>query len=113
MKLIVAGSRQFNDKKRVRRELDNYPYITEIVSGGARGPDTVAANYANFHGIRFTLFEPNWDEYGKAAGPIRNKAMAEYGDELLAFWDGKSKGTKNMIEEAMKCCDKVTVIIHE
>ena len=73
----------------------------KIVSGDARGADTLGAEYGTRHGIPVIHFPAQWDTYGKAAGFIRNEEMAEYGDYLVAFWDGASKGTAQMIQ-AMK-----------
>jgi len=76
--------------------------ITEVVSGGAPGVDTSAEQWAERHGIPVTRFPADWKRYGRRAGPIRNQAMAEYGEALVAVWDGKSRGTKNMIRLARK-----------
>lgn len=73
----------------------------EIVSGDARGADTLGARYGHLNGIPVIHFPAQWDTYGKAAGFIRNEEMAEYGDFLVAFWDGTSRGTAQMIQ-AMK-----------
>ena len=103
MKAIVAGGRDFKDKERLYLEIDvianNIP-ITEIVCGCAKGADSLGEEYANDRGIPIKKFPADWDKHGKAAGPIRNGEMAEYGDMLIAFWDGKSRGTANMIEQA-------------
>lgn len=79
----------------------NWP-ITEIVSGGAIGADRLGMRFAREFDYRLTIFYPGWEKYNKAAGFIRNKKMANYADALIAFWDGKSRGTFNMIEEAGK-----------
>lgn len=73
--------------------------ITQVVSGMARGVDSLAVRWASANNIPVMPFPANWDEYKKAAGPIRNKQMADYADELLAVWDGESRGTKNMIDQ--------------
>lgn len=110
-KFIVAGGRDFTDEKRLndvlwRLVLDEdrplYDVSPEIVSGGARGADSLGTEFALKFDILAIMFWPDWAEHGKAAGPIRNKQMAEYADTLIAFWDGKSRGTKNMIETALK-----------
>lgn len=76
----------------------------EIVSGHASGADKMAEEYAKEHGLSLTIMPAEWNRYGRAAGPIRNKKMLDYivGEEpvLVAFWDGKSKGTKDMITKA-------------
>lgn len=72
----------------------------EIVSGGARGADTLGERYAIENHIEVARFIPKWDAYGKKAGVLRNADMGRYGDALVAFWDGKSVGTKHMIDFA-------------
>jgi hypothetical protein len=106
-KIIVAGGRDFDNYEWVERDLDNltlnYDWSeVEIVSGGARGADRLGEQYAKTRGCKLTKFPADWDKHGKSAGFIRNKQMAEYGTHLMAYWDGKSRGTKNMIEEAQK-----------
>jgi len=108
-KLIVAGGRDFSDMQRLCNEIfslahgELYNHAVSIVSGMARGADNMAATFADVNKVQLHKFPADWDKYGKAAGHIRNKAMAEFADGLLAFWDGKSRGTKNMIQtmEAM------------
>ena len=99
MKVIVAGSRDIVDRGAVWRSIESLPFpVTEIVSGTARGVDAIAESYANTKGIALQQFPADWDKYGKPAGAIRNKQMAEYADALIAVWDGQSRGTKNMIQ---------------
>lgn len=99
MKVIVAGSRDIIDRGIVWRSIESFPLeITEIVSGTARGVDSIAESYAKTKNIDLKQFPADWDKYGKPAGAIRNKQMAEYADALIAIWDGESRGTKNMIE---------------
>ena len=85
--------------------------VTEIVSGAARGVDTLGEMYAEKYGISLKRFPADWNTHKRAAGPIRNAQMAEYGDCLLAFWDGSSKGTKNMIENMHKRKKHVYVVM--
>lgn len=111
MKLIIAGTRTFDDYSRLLQfvgENVDTKEITEIVSGGANGADKLGEVYAETHNIPFTLFEAKWELYDKAAGPIRNKKMAEYGDVLIACWDGISSGTKNMID----CMTRLNKPVH-
>ena len=75
---------------------------SEIVSGCARGADTLGKKYANDHNIPVKKFPAEWNKYGRSAGYIRNTEMADYADILVAFWDGKSLGTKHMIDTATK-----------
>ena len=103
MRVIIAGSRGITDYKQVEAAYlsSNIP-ITEIVSGGARGVDALGEQVAKNFGIPIKVFPADWDKHGKRAGPLRNIQMAEYADGLIAIWDGKSKGTKHMIDQANK-----------
>ena len=99
MKVAVIGSRGLW----VERLEDYLPEgVTEIVSGGARGVDTCARNYALFHGLELTEFLPEYGRYGKGAPLRRNIAIIEYADLVLAFWDGRSRGTKFVIDNCKK-----------
>lgn len=114
MKVIIAGGRDF-DKGQVAIDAilefqDTYGKITEIVCGMAKGADMMGLNYGRIWEIPVKEFPANWDLHGKAAGPIRNSEMANYADGLIAFWDGKSRGTKNMIDNAKLKCLKIMVI---
>ena len=94
---------QFCDKA-----LSNQTEI-EIVSGTANGADKLGEKYANDNGYPIKQFSANWDKYGKSAGYKRNAQMADYADTLIAFWDGKSRGTKHMIDLAKRGNLKVKV----
>lgn len=99
MKVIVSGSRSIISYDLVAKVLDEYVNsITMLVSGDAQGVDKLSQRWADENDIQVKLFPANWDKYGKSAGMIRNKEMAEYADYLIAIWDGKSKGTKGMID---------------
>ena len=74
----------------------------EIVSGGAKGIDICAAEYAKSHGLKLTEFKPDYDRFGRGAPLKRNVTIIEYVDRVIAFWDGKSHGTKFVIEECKK-----------
>lgn len=74
--------------------------ITQVISGGAQGADSLGAAWAVANKIPCTFFIPNWELYGKAAGPIRNQQMAAEGEALILVWDGKSRGSNNMLMEA-------------
>lgn len=100
-RLAVVGSREFYDREFVFSVLQNKKSsISLIVSGGASGPDTFAAQWARENGIPMQIFKPDWHQYGKSAGPIRNKIIIQNCDKLIAFWDGKSRGTLNSIDLA-------------
>ena len=113
MKVIIAGGRNFNNYVVLKDFCDTclkWFNVSEIVSGGAAGADKLGEQYAKENKYPVKIFKAQWDEYGKGAGPIRNHIMADYADTLIAFWDGKSKGTKNMIDEAKK--QKLQVFIY-
>lgn len=101
-RLIVAGSRAFEDYDRMAADLDQLlsqrmPDV-EIVCGMCpSGADALAVRYARERGLQLKEFPADWHVWGKAAGPIRNDRMAVYAHALVAYWDGKSKGTRNMI----------------
>ena len=101
MKVIIAGSRNFNNYNMLKDYIDNLNLnIDEIISGAAKGADTLGEKYALENNIRIRRFYADWNAYGRAAGPIRNKKMADYGDCLIVFWDGESRGTYSMINFA-------------
>jgi hypothetical protein len=103
MIVIIAGGRDYLDYENVKARIPESEFeITEIVSGGATGADALGERYAKEHGIKLRRMPADWAKHGKAAGPIRNREMAQVADALIAFWDGESRGTKNMIEEAEK-----------
>jgi hypothetical protein len=81
---------------------DKVQTVEEVVHGDSGIADKSGALWGMLFDKIITPFPADWDLHGKAAGPIRNREMAEYADELLALWDGKSRGTKNMIEEMIK-----------
>ena len=74
--------------------------LTIILSGLAKGADTLAVKYANEHNYQCLGYTADWGQFGKSAGIRRNTQMADNADALIAFWDGSSRGTKNMIEQA-------------
>lgn len=103
MKVIIAGSRDFNNYDLVEETIEKLGLeIDEVVYGGAAGADYMGLLWARKHKVKVKTFLAEWSVYGGAAGPLRNARMANYGDYLLAFWDGKSPGTKNMIYEMRK-----------
>lgn len=103
MKTIIAGSRGIVDFATVQQAVEISQFnITEVVSGTARGVDKLGEDWAKLNNIEIKRFPAEWDKYGRSAGFIRNKQMAEYAEALIAVWDGKSKGTKNMTHWAIK-----------
>lgn len=107
-RVIVAGSRTFLDYDLMCRELDNLFWISpefenrdvKIVSGMADGADTLAIRYADEHQLTKILFPANWKSYKRIAGFLRNEDMLTIATHLVVFWDGKSSGTRHMIEIA-------------
>ena len=107
MKVAIIGSRgiiHVNIEKYLPNE------CTEIVSGGARGIDTVATVFAKERNIKLTEFLPLYERYGRAAPIVRNKQIVEYADAVIAFWDGKSRGTKSVIDYCRKLKKTCTII---
>lgn len=111
-KVIIAGSRTFNDygylSKVCALLLRNCKNIV-VISGGANGADKLAEKYAKENGYPVEKFIANWNERGRSAGYYRNLEMAKNADALIAFWDGKSKGTKMMIDIANEYNLKIRV----
>ncbi len=109
-KIAVIGSRKFTDVERLNAVLmAHQPFI--LVSGGAKGADQLAESFADQHQLEKIIFDAEWSRYGRNAGPIRNKRLIEACDEVIAFWDGQSAGTKQAIHYA-KQLDKQVEIIH-
>lgn len=116
MHIIVAGCRDFNDYSVVENEMMNYigKFIgkieIEIISGGAKGADALGERFAKEYNLSLKVVPADWKTYGRSAGPRRNELMARMAGTLIAFWDGKSRGTKNMIDTAKKLGLRVKVI---
>ena len=108
MKLAIIGSRNLD-----KIIIDDYipENADEIVSGGAKGIDWLAREYAMHNGIKLTEFLPEYQLYGKAAPIKRNEQIANYADECIAFWDGKSKGTESTVKFFERLGKKITVIM--
>lgn len=101
LKIIVAGSREFNDYELLEEKLNFYigkHKNIEIISGTARGADRLGERYAIEKGFSLQKFPADWQKYGKRAGYLRNEDMARYATHAVIFWDGRSKGTAHMIE---------------
>ena len=105
MRTIIAGSRGFENYEQLdnlMHSLSNSWKVTEVLSGGARGADYIGEVWASAHNIPVQKFPAEWDKHGKGAGFIRNTEMAENAEALIAIWDGKSRGTKHMVEIARR-----------
>ncbi len=113
IKVIIAGGRNFDDYPKLCQVCDEFlkdQNNVEIVSGAYKGADFLGEKYAAERNHRIKQFPADWKQYGKSAGHKRNVEMAIYADTLIAFWDGKSKGTKNMIDLATQVGLNVKVI---
>ena len=116
MHIIIAGCRDFSDYSVVEKEVMDFigKYIgkieIEIISGGATGADALGERFAKEHGLPLKVVHADWKKYGRSAGPRRNEQMARMAGTLIAFWDGKSRGTKNMIDTAKKLGLRVKVV---
>lgn len=107
MKLAIIGSRNI--------QIDDLsPYIPadcdQIISGGARGVDTCAAEYARSHNLKLTEFLPDYQKFGRAAPIVRNRSIVEAADTVIAFWDGSSRGTKSVIDFCQKTSKPCRVV---
>lgn len=108
MKLIIAGSRTLKPSFGFIRSamemlwVSKHGPITEIVSGCAEGVDSEGEHWASHYERQVIRFPADWKKHGRAAGPIRNKQMADYADALLLIWDGQSRGSSNMKQEMLK-----------
>ena len=126
LRIIIAGSRDFNDYELLKKSAIEIitkktmlPDLTRIISGGARGADTLGERFANEMGLEISRFIPDWDGLGKRAGYVRNAEMAKFAVEddndgmLIAFWDGQSRGTKSMIDLAKRKGLQVAVVRYD
>jgi len=114
MKIGVIGSRSFKDYSLLESTLNKVSdrlIISAIISGGAKGADSLAESYANRNGIETIVFKPDWS-IGKSAAAIRNQKIVENSDIIIAFWDGISKGTKMTIDIATSKNVKVLKVIY-
>lgn len=107
MNLAIVGCRDYDDETFIYESIDKFLKENSvvknelaIVSGGARGVDTIAEEYADKNNIQKIIFPAEWSTYGKQAGFIRNYKIVDHADHVLAFWNGVSKGTNHTIELA-------------
>ncbi|MBR6808245.1 MAG: DUF2493 domain-containing protein [Clostridia bacterium] len=114
MNIVICGSRNFNNYEYFSKSLDEIfaSFINDeisIITGHCKGVDMMAERYAAEHNINLILCPASWEIYGRAAGPVRNKEMAEMCNMVIAFWDGSSRGTFSMINLATKLGREVVV----
>lgn len=125
IRIIVAGTRTFSDYELLENKLNDF--ISElnqkypdkqivIITGAAKGADQLGSFYARSHNIPLKEFPADWHTYGRAAGPIRNQQMLDFAlheiPKLIVFWDGKSRGTKNMIDIARRYNVQTEVLVY-
>lgn len=110
MRVIIAGSRTITDYHLICQAINESQFRVDVVlSGTAKGIDELGELWARRHNAPVEKHPAKWEQYGKQAGPIRNSEMAKQADALIAIWDGKSKGTANMIKIARELGLKVFV----
>lgn len=111
VRVLICGSRDFAPTYLIKERIDRLPEGAEVIHGGARGADSIAALYSVGIGLRVRSFPADWKRLGRRAGIVRNIEMLGDGPDLvIAFWDGKSRGTKHTITEARRLGIKVEVI---
>lgn len=111
-KIAVVGSRGFDDYNKMKKILDGFD-IKLIVSGGAKGADSLAERYAVENDIETIIFEPEWNKYGMKAGYLRNIKIVDSADIIIAFWDGESKGTLHSINWAKKTKKGIRLVLYK
>ena len=112
MKLAVVGSRDFQDYAWLEHCLLRVFRVEEleaVISGGARGADGLAARFAAAHQLPLVVIPADWKRYGRKAGPIRNTEIVARADAVVAFWDGRSPGTRDTITKARNAGLRVEV----
>jgi hypothetical protein len=113
MNVAIVGGRDFDDYEQFKSCVDGEKIkFKSIVTGGARGVDTLAERYAKEIGVPVKIYWPDWTNYGKAAGPIRNKQIIEGADCVIAFWDEKSPGTRSSIKIAEDLGKPLTIFVY-
>ncbi len=101
MRIAIVGGRDFQDYDLLKTSIDWVPGDV-IVSGGAKGADSLGARFAKENGLELVEYLPDWTKFGKRAGFLRNELIIKDSDVVYAFWDGKSKGTESSINLAKK-----------
>lgn len=112
--IAIIGSRGMDSYELFVHELSKIKMPDDeirIVTGGAKGVDTLAERYADEMNYEKLIIKPEWSRYGKGAGIIRNKEIIKNADMIIAFWDGKSPGTKHSIERAKKLDKKIVIVL--
>jgi len=109
-RIAIVGSRSYADLAGVVDYVNALPNDAEVISGGARGVDSTAERAAISRGLKVTSIRAEWEKFGKAAGFIRNSTIVDSCDRVVAFWDGKSRGTLDTITKAKIASKPVEII---
>lgn len=113
MNVAIVGGRDFDDYEQFKSCVNEEKIqFKSIISGGARGVDTLAERYATEIGVPVKIYLPDWTKHGKAAGPIRNRQIVKNADCVIAFWDEKSPGTRSSIKIAEELKKPTTIFIY-
>lgn len=115
MNVAIVGSRDFNNYQLLKEKMfnlinDNQLQITKVVSGGAKGTDSLAECFAKEINVELLVFKPDWKTLGRKAGPLRNSEIIKHSDVVVAFWNGTSTGTLDSIKKA-KAMNKILFIV--
>lgn len=110
MRIAIVGSRDYAHLDKVRAYVGNLPSTVTIVTGGARGVDKTAEEAAKARGMECIVFPALWGQYGRRAGALRNQQIVDAADQVIAFWDGVSPGTKISIDMARRANKPVRII---
>lgn len=112
MKVAIIGSRNFSDYNALEDAVSRLcgQALECIISGGAKGADSLAEQYAQKFAIPIKVFKPDWKQYGRGAGVVRNRDIVSHADVVIAFWDGVSRGTASSIKLAQKMNKTVHVV---
>ena len=114
-RVAVEGCRKYENYEEAKEYIDfcireiRKKYTLMFVSGGCRGADALGERYAAENGFKTEIYPALWEKYGRAAGPERNKKIAEISDYIICFWDGQSKGTKSLLRFAEKAGKPVKI----
>ena len=110
VRVAIVGSREYPDWHQVYQYVETLPADAVVISGGARGVDRVAVEYARRRRLITEVYPADWETHGKSAGFIRNQTIVERADQIVAFWDGTSKGTADTIRRARAAGKPIMVI---
>ena len=111
MKIAIIGSRGFDDYELLKRSLEPFrDQITLVISGGAKGADSLGEKWARENGIETKIFLPEYSKFGRGATFIRNEYIVKESESVFSFWDGSSKGTKHAMRIAEKMDKEVKII---